>query len=49
MEWILVDLCIKNDLLKIKNFVKENPSVDVHNNNEEVFRYACQFGYLEIA
>ena len=42
-------LCISGNFDQVKEFLKENPEIDISADNEYAFRDACRNGHLEIA
>jgi hypothetical protein len=45
---IILNLCNDNNLKEIKNYLKNNKDFDLHMCDEEIFRYCCKKGFLEI-
>jgi len=43
----LIKACLKCNLKQVVELVEKH-GVDIHGRNDLAFRYACEFGYLEI-
>ena len=48
-QYLFIKACRKGALLAVKKLWNLYPNIDIHDNDEEVFRIACKNGNLELA
>ena len=49
MEKTFIEFCERGDLIQAQEYLRLNPTINVSIGNEYAFRYACIYGYLNVA